>query len=265
MNLDYLGLNPYLEDYKVRSPGRPKRPAHEQNQAGRASAEGNRATAYSAENGGPPEPPPPSTRDTSTTPLWIKYALVMVLGAVAAELTTNTLSFLRSKYENRLNDPPAISAPTTSDELFAIQVQVRGSMEEARNYLNAENPLLAVLEDWNSPEGLFRHGNLPHTLPALIPEARPGREAVFNKLVFDGLRKVQVHAFEYLSEDQLYKVSYKCGLPSRVGVRWIKQWSSWRQYSDSSEKSRCEPGGWCILLTRGCDADTFNGPVKQGD
>lgn len=268
MSIHDMGSNPWLKDYEVQSPGEPYRYSPRRNQENRSPWEGTGGggapPGLFVEQSGPPETPPPGTNDRSTLRQWFKYALVMAVGAVAAALASKTVDFLQTRYENRQSDPPEIPAPFTHEELFAIQVQVRATMEEARNYLGPQHPLLAVFEDWNSPEGLFKHGQLPQRLPAFIPEARPQREDVFNEIVYDGLRNVKIHAFEYRSEDQLYKVAAKCGLPGRVGVRWIRQWSSWRQGVEQTEQTRCKPNGWCILLTNGCDADTFDDLDNRG-
>jgi hypothetical protein len=168
------------------------------------------------------------------------------------------LEIAEERWDKWLPDPPEIPASLPDDDLFATQIQIRANKEEARKYLGETNPLIGVFEHWNSKEGFFKHGVIPRHRPALIPEARAGRQTDFQQLVFMGFHDIEVHAFEYISEAHLYKVASKCGLPSRVGVRWILQWSSWREGAEKIEQTRCTDGGWCILLTRGCDADTFD-------
>jgi hypothetical protein len=258
--------NPWLSGYGVRSPGEVSGHSAKQHPESTGTTEERPLPATagtgspgSAEYDSPPEPPPPIRSDRrSIRQQWIIYAFVMTMGAVAAAFATRVMAFVEKKWDNMLPDPLEIPAPSSDDDLFAAQIQIRGTKEEGRRYLGENSPLLGVFEHWNSSEGLFKYGDIPKQRPVLIPEARPGHWVDFQDLVFKGFKDIKVYAFEYKSEDHLYRVASKCGLPSRLGVKWIVQWSSWKEGGERIDQTRCKAGGWCILLSRGCDADTFD-------
>ncbi len=166
------------------------------------------------------------------------------------------------------------SQPVLANEekpkLIAVRIQVRSSSEEARRYLEENYPALlhrfpgltAVVEDWNSDRGLYDHGVTPSQLPFFIPEPREGLEKDFEELAGELVSgAIKLHVFEYQTEDFLYRVAEDCELdatPPESGLSWIHKWSTWRKDRDSPIESQCTSDGVCLLLTRGCKADTFD-------
>jgi hypothetical protein len=198
-------------------------------------------------------PPPTSKR-------WFWWLVVPpMVGGMALAATQVLLPFMIEEYKSDRNPQPSIVRPVDESDLFAIQIQVRSTMGEARRYQKRKNPnLMVALEHWNTSSGaLYVHGELPVRKQVFIPEAREGREDAFDNLVLDGLGKIQLHAWPWVSENHLYKVATKCGLLGD-GVEWIKQWSTWRAGQGQDQETKCRDGGWCILLSRSCQPDTFD-------
>ncbi len=200
-------------------------------------------------------PPRPRPRTS-----WARLANFLAHSALAAAVIGAALNFLVENYEADVADSlPPVSAPSTLVyDLSPVRLQIRDSMEKARSYLKARHPvLLPALEKWNDPSGLSIHGELPRGLPIVVPEPRPGMEAAFSRLVFEGLGAVELHVFPFLSEEHLYEVASKCHL-GNDGVRWMLQWSTWREGVEKVAQTKCRPGGVCFVLSRKCDADAFS-------
>ena len=164
--------------------------------------------------------------------------------------------------DGKINVSPVVTQPSSSPpaglDLFALRVQVRINAKEGREYVRKYHPNLETAFDHvNSNHGLHIHPGITRKLPAFILEPRPGREDEFKDMEFHGLGGITLHAFPYESEDQLYRIAGQCGLNTSQGSSWVKTWSTWREGDEKFETNKCVPGGVCVLISRGCETDTF--------
>lgn len=170
-----------------------------------------------------------------------------VAAAHAAEALLDRFFPTESTHDCDCNDGSASIKPP---DIFAVLLQV-GTPGKA---LREANPALAtVVEKWNSAAGQQNHGVSQANLPIFYPEPREGWEREFNQLVADGLGDYDLHLFPYESEPELRRVSEECGVGS---VARIKQWSTWRDGSSYEEANHCRQGGYCLVLSKGCDGLT---------
>ena len=243
--------NPWLNDYSVEPA--PEEPYN----SGEATKDADRAKSRSRDtNLGHTSSRPSRTRAVGRW-AW-RRVLPHVLASVALAATYIAGNYWVKHYGGAQESPPVVTPIESSDDLIALRVQVKDSLKNARRHMAGRHPdLVPLLERWNSKAGLYVHGAIP-TPPVFIPELRPGHREKFNMLIFEGFGDIELHAFPFVSEDHLYKVAAKCGLPAPQGKDWIVTWSTWRDGPGQPQTTKCQPGGWCVMLTRGCDADTFN-------
>lgn len=199
--------------------------------------------------------PPPSHRSP-----WRERLAMVLIGSIISPIV---LAVARS-YVDRVNSPepaPVSAAVADSSDLIAVQVQVRTTYAAGLRDLKHSGAGVprGFFEHWNTAAGRHIYGDIlgPRT-PTFVPLPRQGMESEFDSLVMDGLGDIKLVVFPYRSEPELERIAEKCGHASPLA---IKQWSSWRQIGDDRQLNRCsaDSDGVCILLTRGCDADTFNG------
>jgi hypothetical protein len=187
----------------------------------------------------------------STAAHWAA-ALVPLLAVVLAAWLANS-GFKRAPVL-----PLTPSLPT-----FGLLLERPVSLEQGSVILSKRSPeLLSLFQAFNNGSRRLTIGQIPAAQSAAIylPLRRPQHDSEYAALVDAGLGRLWlyvIHPPGDWSPIVLMDKSYKWAVKCHTSTAAISIWSSFRDQS-GTRQSQCRPGGTCLVISTGCDGDTFS-------